>query len=235
VYWRLSRAPDNPARSRLAGWIGVTALYVSLEWPLGPLAAGYLASVHALQFLIVALIAPPLILVGTRHSLAARWPKDGATAKALKIVLHPLLAAIGFNIVVVATHIPGVNDSMMTSQLGAFAIDAAWLIAGLWFWWGIVVPVPERPLFAVPLKMVYLFLGAMAHTGIAIVMLVTQHPMYGIYELAPRMSRLSAIDDLRLAGGIMELGGAVVIFGVLSAMFFRWSGGVGAERNTEGQ
>jgi hypothetical protein len=28
----------------------------------------------------------------------------------------------------------------------------------------------------------------------------------------------------------MELGGAAIIFGVITGMFFRWSGGTGSER-----
>ena len=227
LYWRASRAPETPRRARLAGWIGFAALWFALDWPLGPLAAGYLASAHAVQFLIVALVAPPLMLIGARTGIAQRFPRDSRLFAAL---LHPLSAAIAFNIAIIVTHVPRVNDTLMVSQLGAFAIDAAWLVGGLWFWWPITVPVPARPLFAVPFRMLYLFLGSIVHTGIAIVMLVRNHPMYGVYELAPRATGLSALDDLKIAGGVMELGGLAIIFGVLGVMFFRWSGGTGAER-----
>lgn len=230
AYWRLTRGTTTSRRARITGWVGVALLAVSFDWPIGPLAAGYLASAHAVQFLLVAIIAPPLVLIGARRGIAARWPAGGARERVLRGVFHPLLAAIVFNLVVVATHVPGVNDLMMPLQFGAFAVDIAWLVAGVLFWWPLVVPVPHRPLFAVPFRMLYLFLGTLAHTGIAIVMLVRDHPMYGVYELAPRVINLSAMDDLQVAGGIMELGGAAVIFGVLTVMFFRWAGGTGAER-----
>jgi putative membrane protein len=207
--------------------MGIVCLYAVLDWPVGPLAAGYLASAHALQFLVVALVAPPLMLLGARTGIAARFRGTSWPAQRL---LHPLTAAIAFNIAVIATHVPRVSDGLMVTQMGAFAIDAAWLAGGLWFWWPLIVPVPARPLFAVPFRMLYLFLGSMVHTGIAIVMLVRDHPMYAVYELAPRATGLSAIDDLKIAGGIMELGGLAIVFGVLGVMFFRWTGGVGAER-----
>jgi cytochrome c oxidase assembly factor CtaG len=229
TYWRLTRGVVAPRRDLVLGWVGLAIFYVSIEWPIGPLAAGYLASAHALQFLLGVLIAPPLILIGARHGIEARWPRGGAWERRLRVLLSPLLAAIVFNIVIITTHVPRVNDALLVSQLGVFLLDLSWLAAGLYFWWPIVVPVPARPLFAVPFQMLYLFLGTIAHTGIAIVMLITQHPMYAVYELAPRATALSAQADIKVAGGIMELGGAAIIFGVLSAMFFRWSGGTGAE------
>ena len=226
LHWTYARHADTPIGARVAGWCGVLLLWLSLDWPMGPLAAGYLASAHATQFIVVALIAPPLILIGARHGLAARVGAGGPVAR---LLTHPLVAAIAFNIVVMATHVPRVNDALMPMQFGAFAVDVAWFVAGLWFWWPILVAVPVRPRFAIPLQMLYLFLGTLVHTGIAMVMLVHDHPMYGIYELAPRATAMSALTDLKVAGGIMELGGAGVIFGVLTAMFFKWSGGSGAE------
>lgn len=228
--WLVTRHSYVPRRDRWIGWMGVVVLELALDWPLGALAAGYLASAHAVQFLLIAFVAPPLMLIGSRHCLVRLWPTKGRKARILDTVLHPVSAAVGFNVLVIATHVPAVNDSFMPTQLGAFAIDIAWLIAGMWLWWPLIVRVPVRKHFPVPLQMLYLFLGTLAHTGIAIVMLSRSHPMYGVYELAPRVVPLSAVEDVKIAGTIMELGGAAIIFGVLTAMFFRWSGGTGRER-----
>ncbi len=230
TYWRLSRHPDTPARERVYGWTGVVVVWLALDWPVGPLAAGYLATMHAIQFLMLSFIAAPLLLLGARTGLASRLPVSGTGDRWLRLVLQPLLAAIVFNIVTIATHVPRVNDTLMVSQLGAFSIDFAWLVSALWFWWALIVPVPARPLFITPMRMLYLFVGTVVHTGIAIVMLVHEYPMYGVYELAPRATRMSALTDLKVAGGVMELVGLGIIFGILTVMFFRWSGGVGAER-----
>mgnify|MGYP002787296808 CR=1 FL=1 len=230
AYHRASRHPDTPRQERRLGWIGVLTVWLALDYPMGPLAAGYLATAHALQFLMIAFIAAPLLLLGARTGLAARLPTAGPRAQALSVILHPLLAAAVFNIVTITTHVPQVNDGLMVSQLGAFTIDIAWLLGALWFWWPLTVAVPSRPLFAVPLRMLYLFLGTVVHTGIAIVMLIRDYPMYSIYELAPRATAMDAMTDLKVAGGVMELLGIGIIFGILTAMFFRWTGGVGAER-----
>ena len=226
TYARLTRDPAHQGRHRVTGWLGVATLWLALDWPLGPLAAGYLASAHALQFLLVALIAPPLLLLGAREGIAAWWASGAGTRPVGHLINRftaPLTAAVLFNLVTITTHVPAVVDSWMTSQIGAFAIDAFWLVGGLAFWWPVVAGVPERAWFGGGSKLLYLFLGTIFHTGIAIAMLLRDYPMYGVYELAPPMSGLSAMDDIKIAGGIMELAGSAIVFGIMTVMFFRWS------------
>ena len=40
----------------------------------------------------------------------------------------------------VATHVPGVIETLMPTQLGAFAIDLLWFAGGSVLWWPLVVP-----------------------------------------------------------------------------------------------
>ena len=226
TYARLTRAGSGRNAPRVTGWVGVLTLWLALDWPLGPLAAGYLASAHSLQFLLVALIAPPLLLLGAREGLSAWWTAGGATSgrgRAISRITAPLVAAIIFNIITITTHVPAVVDSWMPTQLGAFAIDFCWLVGGIVFWWPVIVPVPARPLFGGGMTLLYLFLGTIFHTGIAIAMLIRDFPMYGVYELAPPMTGMTAMDDIRVAGGIMELAGSAIVFGIMTVLFFRWS------------
>lgn len=220
-YWRFTRDGAHTGRW-IGGWIGVFLIWVSLDWPLGPLGAGYIASAHALQFIFVALAAPPLILRGMAPH-ARRWLPEGSGAERIVgMVTQPVIAAVFFTIVTIFTHVPDVVDSLMRTQLGAFVIDMLWLVAGLVFWWPVVINVPVREHFPTLVKILYIFLGTLVHTGVAIVMLMAVFPLYGIYELAPPTGWFSPIDDLEVAGGVMELGGAVVVFGIMTVMFFRW-------------
>ncbi|HEX7118840.1 MAG TPA: cytochrome c oxidase assembly protein [Longimicrobiales bacterium] len=62
---------------------GLACLWIALDWPIGALGAGYLASVHMVQFLLIALIAPPLLLWGIPpavHGAAASAPLPGGAA-----------------------------------------------------------------------------------------------------------------------------------------------------------
>jgi putative membrane protein len=214
-------------RAHPATIAGLVVLWLALDWPVGPLSAGYLSSAHALQFLLICFLATPLLLFGLRAPLAAL---PVLRSPFLRFATQPLLAALCFNVVVAFTHVPSVVDGWMTSKTGAFAIDVLWLAAGLQFWWPVLVRVPERPGFAVPMRILYLLLGTLFHTVIGVVLLSASFPIYGMYELAPPIIGWSAIADQQLAGGIMELGGATAIIGAASILFFRWANATSGQR-----
>jgi len=228
----LSRRGRAMGESRLvywSGWSAVGLVWQALDWPVGPLAAGYLASAHAVQFVTLALLAPPLLLLAVRKPLAAGLPTSGRSGRMASLVTQPVIAGVLFNLVAVVTHVPLVVDTLMPTQAGAFVIDIAWLAGGLVLWWPIVVGAPSRAWFSAPVRMLYLFLSTLFHTGIAMVMLLREFPMYGIYELAPPWDAWTPLEDQHLAGGVMELAGAAVIFSIVTVMFFRWSGGVSGD------
>jgi putative membrane protein len=232
-YWRTRKAPPSARTGVALGWLGIIGVWLALDWPLGPLAAGYLASAHALQFMLIAFIAAPLILVGIRAAGTNTLPTTGVAGAALRFMTQPIVAAVFFNIVVAASHVSGVVDSLMVSQWGSFAIDMAWLASALCFWWPVTVPVPERPHFGPLVQILYLFLGTLFHTVIAIVMLMSDFPLYKIYEMAPPMAGLSALADLQIAGGVMEMMGFVIVFSVITYRFFRWANQVEREEHGE--
>ncbi len=223
--WPLTRSA-SAAETRRSRWLtalGVLSLWVALDWPIGALGAGYLSSVHALQFLLIAFSAAPLLLLGMRSGVAERWQEDSLAARLIAVVTRPLVAGIVFNVLVIATHMPRVVDALMPTQLGAFAIDVAWLVAGFLLWSPIVRAVPTRRPMPLPLQMLYLFIATLVHTGLALVLLMARFPLYRIYELAPPLPGWTAMHDQQLAGGVMELIGAAFIFGIISRLFFLWA------------
>lgn len=214
----------SPAERRRGGMLvaGVLCVWAALDWPVGALGAGYLASAHMLQFLLLALIAPPLLLLALPPSGVRGLPVPRLLAAGLRLVAHPIFAMVLFQAVVAATHLPVATDTLMRSQLGSFAIDAAWLGAGLLMWWPIVGPVHATRPLAEPVAIVYLLAGLILMTAPGALITFADLPMYGLYELAPRMSRLGALEDQRLAGLMMKVGGGAVIWIAVSILFFRW-------------
>lgn len=224
AYWRLSRGGPrtSAARKRRAlGWLGVVLAWVSLDWPLGPLAAGYLASAHAVQFLLLSMVVSPLLLLGIEPGMSVRPDPRGAGGWLLRFVTTPLVAGVLFNIVAITTHVPAVVDGLMVSQLGAFALDLSWLLSGLVLWWPVVLDMPRRR-FPLMLKIFYIFLATLVHSGIANVMLLADFPIYSIYQLAPPMQGVTAMTDLQIAGAVMLGGGLVISFSVMSLLFYRY-------------
>lgn len=218
------RSTERTSRARrVGGWIGVVLIWASLDWPGGPLGTGYLASVHAVQFLLLGMIAPPLLLRGLDAGrVAAMIHRDGVASRVITAVTKPLLAMVAFTVVMLATHAPGAVDLLMRAQAGAFLLDMAWFVSGLVFWWPIVVDLPVRRHFGPPMQILYLFAGTQAHLYLSMWLLLAAFPAYGIYELAPRVTGLSAMEDQQVAGGLLLLVGGTYVLAVISVLFFRW-------------
>ena len=230
AYAHWSRPPASGPRAfptstgrRIGGWIGIVLVWLALDWPGGPLGTGYLASVHAAQFLVLAMVAPPLLLRGLDGDrVRALFERNGLAAKVIRAVTTPLFAMIAFTIVMLATHAADVVDTLMRTQLGAFALDLAWFLSGLAFWWPVVIDVPVREHFGPPMRMLYLFAGTQAHLYLSMWLLLAAYPKYGIYELAPRVTALSALEDQQVAGGLLLTLGGTYVLAVISVLFFRW-------------
>ncbi len=136
---------------------------------------------------------------------------------------RPLVAFLFFNVVLLATHMPSVVDGLTTSQFGSFAVDMSWLIAGLIFWWPILGPLPELKPIPYPGRIVYLIANVFIPTVPAAFLTYARYPSYALYELAPPMSGLSAVEDQQIAGMIMKIVGGFIVFGIASVLFFKWS------------
>jgi putative membrane protein len=213
---------------RHVGWRGVAfvsglgVVWVALDWPIGALAAGYLASVHMVQFLLVGLVAPVLLLLGVPEG-AFEWLRGRSILnRALSRTTHPLVAIAGFNTILVFTHWPTVVDALMGSQAGSFAIDMLWLFGGTLFWWPLVSSVPARPGFTYPLKLAYLIANTILSTVPFLYLTFSQLPVYATYELAPPVGWMTKQQDQQLAGILMKIGGGLILWTAITVLFFRW-------------
>jgi putative membrane protein len=231
-WWLARRVPPGSPRSAwrtLSAVAGLVGLWLTLDWPIGALGAGYLASVHAFQFVMLAMIVPPLLLIGIRPEVLGRLASRPRLLAVVSAVTSPFPSMIVFTIVMVATHMPRVVDALMVSQAGSFVLDMAWFVSGLAFWWPLLVGLPVRPRFVPLLRMVYLFFGTIAHLFIAMWLLISRFPVYATYELAPPFSGLTPVEDQQVAGGVMLGIGTTLVLLAVTIIFFRWLG-VGEER-----
>jgi putative membrane protein len=201
---------------------GALLLWISLDWPVGALGAGYLAYVHMIQFLLIAMAVPPLLLLGVPKEALPRLRDDGAAARIRRFATHPLLTLLAFVVVVYYTHLPVSTDRLMATQWGSFLVDVLWLGGGLLYWWPVIAPGGHRAGFAPGLRMGYLFANMVFMTAPGAMITFAEFPMYGIYELAPRIGDFPALDDQRLAGLLMKIGGGTITWIAISIMFYRW-------------
>jgi putative membrane protein len=202
--------------------VGVIVLWIAADWPVGALGAGYLVSVHTVQYLLFALVAPPLLLHGIpRWVLRGILRPRGAWTVA-RIVSRPLPAFLVFNVVMLGTHLPAVVDGVGGSQLGSFAMDMAWLFSGIVFWWPVLGPLPELRPLSYPARILYLVLNVFIPTVPASFLTFADYPLYALYELAPSIEGISASTDQQVAGLTIKVVGGLIIFGTATVLFFRW-------------
>ncbi len=222
--WKPHNARDTCShRTRVSRFTtGVVVFWLAADWPIGALGAGYLLSIHTLQYILFAFVVPPLLISGAPKWMLRRLIEGKRRFAVAQTLSRPLIAFLIFNGVMLATHFPGVVDGLTTSQLGSFAIAMAWLVSGIIFWWPILAPLPELRPLPYPGRLLYLLANIFLPTIPASFMTFAEYPIYALYELAPPMSGLSAVEDQQLAGLLMKLLGGFIIFGTGTALFFKW-------------
>ncbi|MFQ5703268.1 MAG: cytochrome c oxidase assembly protein [Gemmatimonadales bacterium] len=218
-------APDRRRSDKLQLYIlGVLVLWLGADWPIGPLGAGYLLSVHTVQYLLFTFVAPPLLIAGTPPWMLRRLLRPQWALRSARTVGKPIIAFGIFNTVLLATHLPAVVDGLTVSQIGSFAIDMSWLLSGLIFWWPVLGPLPELEPLSYPGRIVYLIMNVFIPTVPAAFLTFAHYPIYGLYELAAPVGNISTAHDQQIAGIIMKVVGGFIIFGTASVIFFKWSG-----------
>jgi putative membrane protein len=209
-----------PIRYPVTFGIGLLCLWAMFDWPVGTLGTGYLLSVHTTQYVVLTLVAMPLLLAGVPPAAWAA-PGSGPAARILRWLSSPVLGLGLYTVAMVVTHIPAITDALRQSQLGSFGVDMLWLAGGFALWWPVLAPegyVRMSP----PLRIGYLFLATIPPMIPAGFMVFAQYPLYSLYELAPRVGEISAGADQKTAGVIMKGASDPLIWIAMIVIFARW-------------
>ena len=97
-WWRLGRLQgwaQRPWRWFAGAWV---TLLLTLDWPIGKLGAGYLASVHTAQFLLLTLVVAPSLLKSIpREGWIALGPAGSHRRRLLRTMARPLPALLCYS------------------------------------------------------------------------------------------------------------------------------------------
>lgn len=200
--------------------LGLVVLWAMFDWPVGTLGTGYLLSIHTSQYVLLTLVAMPLLLLGQPDESWSR-PDQGLRGAVLARLAHPTLGLALYTLVMVVTHVPLVTDTLRQSQLTSFGVDMFWLFGAFALWWPVLAP-EGHVRMSPPLQIGYLFLAtipAMIPSGF---MVFAQYPLYALYELAPRVNDISAGTDQKTAGVIMKGASDPLIWTAMIIIFARW-------------
>jgi putative membrane protein len=214
-------AADRRRRTTLFS-IGMGVLLVGADWPVHDLAEGSLYSVHMVQHLLFTLVAPPLLIAGIPAWMWRMLLRPRPVFVAFRFLTRPVMALILFNGLLLFTHWPEVVRLSVSSELAHLSLHAILFGAATVVWWPVMSPLVELPSLSPPGQMMYLFVQSLAPTIPASFLTFGHTLLYPVYGTFPRIWGISALNDQLIAGLTMKIVGGLILWGFITAIFFRW-------------
>jgi putative membrane protein len=209
---RLGRGGHRP----LSGWrlvsflLGLGGLLAAVDSPLSSLDGDRL-TFHMVQHLLLLNVCAPLLLLGAPFVVLARVVPRGVTSglsrglrsRPGRFFTHPCFTWLCAAAVVVVWHVPAVLELTLHSHFWHSVQHVSFLLAGLLFFWPVVLPWPAVavwPRWALPL---YLFLATLPCDVLSAFLAFSGRVVYPHYLLALDAGGTSALADQALAGALM--------------------------------
>lgn len=230
-WWALRRlgpyyAPKD--KPEVTGWqvtsfaAAVAVLWAVSDWPLHDISEEALVSVHMIEHLTLALIFPPLILLGVPSWL---WQAIlEPVIPVLKRITHPMVGLFVFNTVFAATHWPPVLAIQNQSEWWHFIGHVILVGSGFLMFWPVLSPLPQIPRLTPFRSIGYLFLNTILPTIPASFLTFTNQFLYlDAYPSPDRLWGIDRVTDQQVAGLLMKLGGGIILWTMITIIFFRWA------------
>ena len=202
--------------------LGVLIIALALMSPIDHIGEKYLFSVHMVQHILLAMIAPPLLLLGIPRWMM-RWTLDFLRlASVVKFVTNPLFGFVVFNASLIAWHVPALYEAALRDPIVHIVEHLFFIGAGFLAWYPVIDPAGQHTRFHPLAQIVYLFLFVIPSGVLGAVFAFAPTPIYATYAQAPRLWGVDAMADQATAGGIMWVPGWAIYFTALSIVFALW-------------
>ena len=221
---RLSRGEEVPGHQVAAFLAGVLVLFVALLSPLHELGDKYLFSAHMVQHLLLMLVLPPLLMLGTPGWMLRPLVLWSPRALSLALFLtRPLVAFLLFGAVLVLWHVPSLYDLTLRERDVHILEHLTFIGVALLMWWPILGRVQELPRPSYLFRILYLFLLPTVPSFVGAGITFSDSVLYKWYAEAPRVWGISAHTDQQVGGVIMWVPGGVVFLLTFVVVFLMWA------------
>ena len=206
---------------RLLLWLtGVLVIFVSLESAVDVIGDNYLFSMHMAQHLLLAMVGPPLMILGlppqTIDALRGGW-----AGRVVRVMVNPFFAGPTYFLVLIGWHWPPFFDYALTHPVLHILQHLSFIAVGLLFWWAVVVHRPgERWNLSVLGEVAYLTVGALPAVVVGLTVALLPHAVYRFYLHRAPLLGMTALADQRLGGIIMFVFDNALMVGV--AGWYLW-------------
>ncbi len=213
--------PAVTGRQRFYFYAGIFSILAVSTYPIHDIGEQRLFMFHMVEHMVIALVAPPLLLRGIpwwlmRLIIVPILP-------VMRVLTKPIVALLLFNGTLALLHAPQVVENMIVGPDWFHALMHGLLFGtAILMWWPVIGPIPDLPRLPPFERMGYLFLQSLVPTVPASFLTLGDHALYKIYETFPRMWGMSAHTDQVIAGLIMKVGGGLILWAGIATVFFTW-------------
>lgn len=227
---RVRRVTGKPAGP--GHWIpyfsGLAVLVIALGSPLAAIGDSWLLWAHMVQHVLLADIAPPLLILGLRAPVlplgmprpALRWfAHRGWLGRFWGFATNPWVAVPAWAAATWIWAIPAVFD--FTAQHSALHVveHVTLFYTGIALWWLIITPLPSDRREPGMVRLAYLGFSRLASAFVCLPLTWLGTNLYSLYASAPHAYGMTAVTDQRLAGATMCLI-EFLVFGIGVAVVF---------------
>jgi len=208
---------------KLSFFAALFVIFASLNGPIHDLSDNYLFSGHMVQHLLLTMLMPPLLIVGVPGWMLRPLLRNRAVSAVARRVTRPISCFMIFNVVIAAWHIPALYNAAMENHDIHIVEHLMFMSAAVLMWWPLISQLPELPRLSYPGQMLYCFLMSIPMSVIAVYITMADSVLYPFYSSAPRIMKLSPMEDQLLGGLIMWIPGGLLFMVIMSVVFFKWS------------
>jgi cytochrome c oxidase assembly factor CtaG len=210
-------------RVRIASFAaGLAVVFLALCSPIDTLGEKRLFSIHMVQHLMLADVAPILLLLGlTRVLMRPAVRRLRPLEESLGPLAHPAVALAGLVLTMWAWHLPVLYELALDHPWAHALEHTMFLTTGLAFWWFIIEPVPPRHRLKGPAGIAYISSAKLLMGALGLVLAFSPNAIYDTYKDAPRTWGMSAVTDLNVGGLEMMFEQSIVLVVFLAIMLAR--------------
>jgi putative membrane protein len=229
VYWwrvrDLNKGRPLSGRDRaraLAFGAGLLTIFLALCSPIDTLGEDRLFSVHMAQHLLLADIAPIMLLLGlSRAFMRPAVRRLRPLEEAVGPLAHPVTALVVLVVTMWLWHLPALYELALRHPWAHALEHATFFTAGIAFWWFVIEPVPPRHRLRGPAEIAYIGTAKLLMGALGVVLAFSPTAIYDTYKAAPRTWGLSPVADLNVGGLLMMLEQSLVLVIVFAIAFSR--------------
>ena len=183
---------------------GIAVLFIALCSPIDTVGEERLFTVHMAQHLLLADIAPILLLLGlTRAFMRPAVRRLRPVEEALGPLAHPIVALVALVGTMWAWHSPVLYELALDNPWAHALEHAMFFTTGAAFWWFVIEPVPPRHPLRGPAPIAYLSIAKVLMGALGVVLAFSRSALYDHYTHVPETWGLSPVTDLNVGGLLM--------------------------------